>query len=143
MDFDVQDIAMQPAGRETLSGTKQADAVGSIVQRLLVLAALPMILSIGLVLFIIIRVTSQGPALLRLSRVNAAGQSYQELRFRCVWMDAPARHFQSQQSDNETGRDPRLTPIGEFMIRSGLNHLPRCYNVLMGDIRLNAVNRSY
>lgn len=143
MNFDVQDIAMQPAGRETLSGTKQADAVGSIVQRLLVLAALPMILSIGLVLFIIIRVTSQGPALLRLSRVNAAGQSYQELRFRCVWMDAPARHFQSQQSDNETGRDPRLTPIGEFMIRSGLNHLPRCYNVLMGDIRLNAVNRSY
>lgn len=143
MDFDVQDIAMQPAGRGSLSGTKQADALGSIVQRLLVLLAAPMILSIGLILFVIIRLTSQGPALLRLSRVNAAGQSYQELRFRCVWMDAPARHFQSQLSDSATGRDPRLTPIGEFMIRSGLNHLPRFYNVLMGNIRFNELSRAY
>lgn len=143
MDFDVQDIAMQPAGRETLTGTKQTDTLRSLVQRLMILVAAPMILSIGLVLFIIIRVTSQGPALLRLTRVNAAGQSYQELRFRCVWMDAPARHFQSQLSDNDTGRDPRLTPIGEFMIRSGLNRLPRLYNVLMGDIGFQALSRAY
>lgn len=143
MNFDIQDIAMQPAVTESLAGTKQTDALRVFVQRFMVLIAAPIIITIGLILFVIIRSTSEGPALLRLTRVNAAGQSYKELRFRCVWMDAPARHFQSQMSENDTGRDPRLTPIGEFMIRSGLNRLPRLYNVLMGDIELQALNRAY
>lgn len=144
MDFDVQDIAMQPAGRAPLAAvTKQADTLRSFVERFTILLAAPLILSIGLVLFLAIRLTSQGPAILRLTRVNAVGQSYQELRFRCVWMDAPARHFQSQLTQGSSARDPRLTPVGDFMIRTGLNRLPRLYNVLMGDICLQTLSRAY
>ncbi len=104
--------------------------------RLLVVLTLPWILPMILVLVLAIRLTSRGPAILRLTRINGQGQTYREYRFRCVWEDARARQFSREMTGKDGGLDPRLTPVGAFLMQSGLNRLPRIFNVLRGDIPL-------
>jgi len=100
---------------------------------LLLLPALPFILPLILVLAIMIRLDSPGPAFLRLTRLGRGGVPFRQLRFRCVWMDAPMRAF---RAGSATVDDPRLTRMGAFILRTRLNTLPMVFNVLGGSMSL-------
>lgn len=104
--------------------------------RLVVVLALPIVLPIVALLYVLIKLTSRGPAILRRNCVSDNGRAYREYRFRSVWMDARKRQFENEASGALAARDPRLTPVGEFMLHTGLNTLPRLLNVLKGDIPL-------
>lgn len=143
MTINFQELGVQPSGRGPADAVLGQNAFRNLAQRLLIVVALPTLLVVGMLIALAIRLSSTGPVLLRLTRENAQGQSYEELRFRCVWMDAPSRYFQSQMRGEFGGRDPRLTPVGDMLIRSGLNRLPRAYNVLMGHVPLSTFNSDY
>lgn len=114
----------------------QGSSYPAIFDRLLVLIALPTMLPLLALIALAIRLTSKGPAILTRTCWTATGRSYREYRFRCVHMDATQRLWAAQVNGQTAGRDPRLTAVGEVLMLSGLNQLPRLLNVLKGDIRL-------
>lgn len=130
-------IATAPTALTTRFMSKVASGAYQLwSDRLVVVLALPIVLPIAALLIVLIKLTSRGPAILRRNSVSESGTAYREYRFRCVWMDAHLRQFQSDATAASADRDPRVTPVGEFMLHTGLNTLPRLLNVLKGDIPL-------
>jgi lipopolysaccharide/colanic/teichoic acid biosynthesis glycosyltransferase len=122
-------ILMKPIGRSietswmVQSHSKRlVDMTGSALA-LIILS--PMLLVLGL----LIRLSSPGPALFRQERIGRNGRRFWLYKFRTM---------------NESGHgslvtvadDPRITRLGRQLRRSKLDELPQLYNVLRGDMSL-------
>jgi lipopolysaccharide/colanic/teichoic acid biosynthesis glycosyltransferase len=94
---------------------------------LLVLAAVPLA-----VLFVLVRLSSRGPALFRQLRVGKDGRPFVMYKVRTMRADAEA----------VTGpvwgllRDPRATRIGKLLRKLHLDELPQLINVMKGEMSL-------
>jgi lipopolysaccharide/colanic/teichoic acid biosynthesis glycosyltransferase len=85
-----------------------------------------------LVLAILIKLDSQGPALFRGERVGHNGQSFLMYKFRTmVHVDKP-----SEPDQVASGNDPRITRLGVHLRRLKLDELPQLINVLRGEMSL-------
>jgi lipopolysaccharide/colanic/teichoic acid biosynthesis glycosyltransferase len=93
--------------------------------------AAPFLLAIGLVLAILIRLESKGPAIYRQRRVSAKGKAFTLLKFRSMRADAEVDGAQFT-----TENDPRITRLGHFMRKTRLDELPQFWNILKGDMSL-------
>jgi lipopolysaccharide/colanic/teichoic acid biosynthesis glycosyltransferase len=101
------------------------------VSAVLLLAGAPFLLLIAL----IIRWTSNGPALFRQMRVGKDGQIFTILKFRTMVQNAP----DLRNTDNSTfnaDNDPRVTKIGKFLRKTSCDELPQLVNVLCGEMSL-------
>jgi exopolysaccharide biosynthesis polyprenyl glycosylphosphotransferase len=85
-----------------------------------------------LMLALMIRFTSPGPALIRQDRVGLGGKVFQMYKFRSMRVDAEANSGPVWA----TRRDPRRTGVGKFIRRFSLDELPQLWNVLVGDMSL-------
>lgn len=101
-----------------------------------VLAALPVVVPTAIVISLAIMATSHGPVLLRVTRKGRDGKIFRQLRFRCVAMSALSAAPGAALPDTSSGRDPRVTPIGDFLLRTRLNSLPQIVNVMAGEMSL-------
>ena len=89
--------------------------------------------TLGLVLFspilltasIAIKLDSRGPVLIRETRYGYKNRPIQLLRFRLVT---------GRAENGLTG--PQLTRVGRILSQSGIDELPRLFNVLCGEISL-------
>ncbi len=103
---------------------------------------LPWALLIGLVIALIIRLDSRGPALFRQKRVGENGRLFEMLKFRTMVAEAESlRHTVEQTgADGEflhkAYDDPRVTRVGRFLRRTSLDELPQLLNVLRGEMSL-------
>lgn len=103
----------------------------------LVVLALPM-----LVLGVIIRLDSAGPALFRQERVGRNGSTFTMLKFRSMAVDAEARLAALQKQNEGSGllfkmkHDPRVTRVGRIIRKFSLDEFPQLWNVLVGDMSL-------
>jgi exopolysaccharide biosynthesis WecB/TagA/CpsF family protein len=91
-----------------------------------------------------IRLTTEGPALLRQTRVGQDGREFGVWKLRSMYIDADARRA-ALLRDNQHGaegvtfkmrNDPRVTPVGKWLRRSSVDELPQLWNVLVGDMSL-------
>lgn len=108
-------------------------------------AALALLLGAPLLLLIsvLVRLTSPGPALFRQTRVGANGSTFTLLKFRSMDIDAEQR-LDTLRVDNVHGGgvlfkirgDPRVTSVGRVLRRFSLDELPQLLNVLRGDMSL-------
>lgn len=96
-----------------------------------------------LLLAVVIRLDSQGPALFRQERVGRDGRSFQILKLRTMVVDAEDRLAELLiREQYEAGglfkmeQDPRITRVGAFLRRTSLDELPQLVNVLRGDMSL-------
>lgn len=80
---------------------------------------------------ILIRRDSPGPAIFRQVRVGRAGRTFTMLKFRTMVEDAGERGPFNTAPD-----DPRITRIGRFLRRTSLDELPQLINVALGDMSL-------
>lgn len=99
---------------------------------------------IFLTLAVIIRLTSKGPAVYGHQRVGRGGKPFKCLKFRSMYQDADERLTELLQQNPEYAaeweanrklkKDPRITPIGQFLRKTSLDELPQFLNVLKGDL---------
>jgi lipopolysaccharide/colanic/teichoic acid biosynthesis glycosyltransferase len=99
-----------------------------------------------LLLAVVIKLDSPGPAIFRQRRVGRGGRLFTFYKFRTMAVDAAARHpelFAYEYSDEEVRSmyfkvlaDPRLTRFGRYLRRTSLDELPNLFSVLTGDITL-------
>jgi sugar transferase (PEP-CTERM system associated) len=81
---------------------------------------------------LVVKLTSEGPALYRQQRVGQHGRVFNVVKFRSMRQDAEAGTGAVWASKN----DQRITPIGRFLRRARLDELPQLWNVLVGDMSL-------
>jgi exopolysaccharide biosynthesis polyprenyl glycosylphosphotransferase len=95
-----------------------------------------------LLIALLIRRDSPGPAIFRQTRVGENSQLFEMYKFRTMVQDAESlRHLVEQHDENgnlshKRPADPRITAIGYFLRSTSLDELPQLFNVLKGDMSL-------
>jgi lipopolysaccharide/colanic/teichoic acid biosynthesis glycosyltransferase len=102
-------------------------AIWLVAAGLLVLAG-PLIL----LLLLLVRVTSRGPAIYRQVRVGRHGRPFVMYKIRTMRQDAEAL----TGAVWARGDDPRATRLGRFLRRTHLDELPQLANVVRGQMCL-------
>jgi len=107
----------------------------------LVLLSVPM-----LIIAALIRIDSPGPAIFRQKRMGKNCEPFVFYKFRTMYSDAASRFphlydyagLTATESDFlfKRPRDPRLTKVGRWLRRTGLDELPNLINVVKGDCAL-------
>jgi Undecaprenyl-phosphate glucose phosphotransferase len=98
--------------------------IGSIA---LIISLIPM-----LIIGIIIKCTSKGPALFSQIRVGKHGKEFKMFKFRSMYLEDPEK----EKEEWTTRGDKRVTPIGRFIRKTSLDELPQLFNVLGGSMSL-------
>jgi len=94
------------------------------------LAALVLCAPLMLVLAVLIRLDSPGPALFRQDRTGLDGRRFRLLKFRTMHHAACEPGLCRQA----TRDDPRITRFGAWLRRTSLDELPQLVNVLRGEM---------
>lgn len=84
-----------------------------------------------ILVFVMVKVTSKGPALYWSERVGTNNQTFKMPKFRTMKVDTPqvATHLLTDSGSY-------LTSIGNFLRKSSLDELPQLYSILVGDMSL-------
>jgi exopolysaccharide biosynthesis polyprenyl glycosylphosphotransferase len=112
-----------------------ADMYFSIIALVLLF---PVFLAIG----IIIKLDSRGPVFFRQERIGLRGRKFKLYKFRTMVTNAEQLLEQLKEKNEADGpvfkmkHDPRITRIGRFLRKTGLDELPQLINVLKGEMSL-------
>lgn len=111
----------------------------------LILLTAPVVLPVMLLVAVMIRLASPGPALFRQERVGYLGRRFTCFKFRTMVVNADTRvhqgHLKHLMDSNvpmrklDTG-DKRLIAGGRILRSLGLDELPQIFNVLRGEMSL-------
>jgi exopolysaccharide biosynthesis polyprenyl glycosylphosphotransferase len=85
---------------------------------------------IMLVTALLIRLDSDGPAILRQTRVGENGRHFTIYKFRSMKMGADRSSTLAPAAQD----DPRCTRVGKWIRRFRLDELPQLFNILKGDM---------
>ncbi len=83
-----------------------------------------------LILALLIRVESEGPALFRQKRLGKGGKEFEILKFRSMKLNAEKM---GTGVYSEKG-DPRVTKVGAFLRATSLDELPQLLNIVKGEM---------
>ncbi len=110
--------------------------LGGRVKRIMDLAiAVPMTILLApvmIVIAIMVRRDSPGPAIFRQTRAGLNGKDFQVLKFRTM-VDGAERMGSGLAVD---AGDDRITPLGATLRRLSLDELPQLINVIRGDMSI-------
>jgi exopolysaccharide production protein ExoY len=111
-----------------------------------IVAALPLLLPVLLLIYLMVKLLSEGPALFRQERIGYDGRPFTCLKFRTMKPGADASVHQNHlnhlinsnlpMTKMDKGNDPRLIPCGALLRATGLDELPQLFNVLRGEMSL-------
>jgi lipopolysaccharide/colanic/teichoic acid biosynthesis glycosyltransferase len=90
--------------------------------------SLPLIL----LMIVLVKLTSRGPAIYAQVRSGRGGRPFRLYKVRSMVHDCEGRTGPRWS----TPGDPRVTPLGRFLRRSHLDELPQLWNVIRGDMSL-------
>ena len=83
-----------------------------------------------ILLFILIKLTSKGPAIFRQERIGKDAKTFRIYKFRTLSVEA------LKYEANPLDDDPRIKGFAKFVRLTGLDELPQLFNVLKGDMSL-------
>jgi lipopolysaccharide/colanic/teichoic acid biosynthesis glycosyltransferase len=110
----------------------------------LTLVALPLILPVSLLIVVLIKLDSRGPALIKVKRLGRNHSSFYKYKFRTMLPDAE-RILQELLASNpeirqeyeatyKIKRDPRITRFGRLLRKTSLDELAQVLNVIRGEM---------
>jgi exopolysaccharide biosynthesis polyprenyl glycosylphosphotransferase len=108
----------------------------------LVLLTTPITLPLSLIIMLLVRLDSPGPALFAQTRVGRRQRPFTLRKFRTMVVNAEALQAQFAALNEADGplfkirNDPRVTRVGRFLRRTSLDELPQLWNVLLGEMSL-------
>lgn len=91
---------------------------------------------------LLIKMTSKGPVIFKQERVGLRGRQFGLYKFRTMIINAEELRKDLERNNEADGPvfkikdDPRVTKIGKFLRRTGLDELPQLFNVLRGEMSL-------
>jgi len=94
------------------------------------LLALVITAPVQLVVGLVVRLDSHGPALYSQDRITKSGRIYKVYKFRTM-VDSAEEKFGAYQSSLD---DPRVTRIGKALRNTHLDELPQFWNILKGEM---------
>jgi lipopolysaccharide/colanic/teichoic acid biosynthesis glycosyltransferase len=116
------------------------------VEIAIALGALALTWPIMLLVALVIRLDSRGPALFGQRRVGLHGRHFTFYKFRTLYVDArerfPELYAYAYTAEEvrtlkfKREADPRVTRMGRWLRKSTLDELPNFWNLLKGDIAL-------
>ena len=99
-----------------------------------------------LLLVILIKIDSPGPAIFSHRRIGRHGREFPCYKFRTMCVDAEEKlklylegnpeARKEWEQDFKLKDDPRITRIGKFLRKTSLDELPQVFNVLKGEMSL-------
>ena len=96
-----------------------------------------------IILSILIKTTSEGPAFFAHKRVGKGGKTIKIYKFRSMVTNAEElikKFTPEQKAEYEKNfkleNDPRVTKVGKFIRKTSIDELPQFFNVLKGDMSL-------
>lgn len=101
---------------------------------LLTLLGLTILSPLLLATYLLVKLSSKGPALYWSQRVGGNNRLFSMPKFRSMRVGTPqiATHLMNQQSDPNSF----LTPVGSFIRKTSLDELPQLWCVLKGDMSI-------
>lgn len=87
---------------------------------------------LSLIIAILIRATSKGPAIYKQKRVGKYGKQFTMYKFRTMYENAEEKSGPTWAQEN----DPRITPVGYWLRKLRLDEIPQLLNVLKGNMSL-------
>jgi exopolysaccharide biosynthesis polyprenyl glycosylphosphotransferase len=122
------------------------DSLLLAVKRLLDVTVSALVLALAtpvlLLLALVIKLDSRGPALFVQERVGLGGRRFHFYKFRTMVVDAESRQADLEHLNEAKGavfkikHDPRVTRVGRVIRSLSLDELPQLLNVLKGDMSL-------
>jgi exopolysaccharide biosynthesis polyprenyl glycosylphosphotransferase len=91
---------------------------------------------------LVIKLTSDGPAIYAQERCGLNRRRFRMYKFRTMVQDAEQQQAALESKNEASGPvfkiadDPRLTPVGRFLRKTSIDELPQLFNVLRGDMSL-------
>lgn len=95
-----------------------------------------------LIVSLLIKIDSRGPVFFKQERIGLRGRKFKLYKFRSMIMDAEEKLKEIQSKNQADGPvfkikdDPRITKIGNFLRKTGLDELPQLINVIKGEMSL-------
>lgn len=108
----------------------------------LILLALPVLLPVFAVLYLLVRLDSPGPVFFRRRVMGVSGQEFDAFKFRTMYVNGDeilAQHPElvaQLKRDHKLKDDPRITRMGKFLRRTSLDELAQLVNVVLGQMSL-------
>jgi len=104
-------------------------------------AALLVLSPFLLLIALIVRLTSPGPAIFRQERCGLNGRRFVCYKFRSMVdnaesMRASLEHLSARNIAFKVKNDPRLTPVGRILRKFSLDEFPQLWNVVKGEMSL-------
>ncbi|MEW6732828.1 MAG: sugar transferase [Acidobacteriota bacterium] len=118
------------------------------------LLGLILLAPLWLLIIVMIKLNSKGPAIYRQERVGMDGRVFRMYKFRSMYPNASEdihrelmhktikSSIESNQGTDERPiygkikNDPRITPIGDWLRRTSLDELPQLLNIIRGEMSL-------
>lgn len=112
-----------------------------VIDVVLAAAALVILAPLMLVIALLIRITSPGPAIFHQVRCGLNGRRFTFYKFRSMVENAEAmkaslEHLNQKEIAFKIPDDPRATPIGRYLRRFSVDEWPQLWNVLRGDMSI-------
>lgn len=108
---------------------KYYDPIKRLLEFFGALALQIVLLPLEIIIALLVKLTSPGPAIYAQQRVGRSGQLFTLYKFRTMYKNAEARGVQWSQAN-----DTRVTPLGKFLRATHLDELPQLVNILRGDL---------
>ncbi|MBP1870218.1 exopolysaccharide biosynthesis polyprenyl glycosylphosphotransferase [Clostridium tertium] len=95
-----------------------------------------------LIVAILIKLESKGPAIFSQSRIGLNGKEFKMYKFRSMVQNAEELKEKLAKQNEMSGpmfkmkNDPRITKVGKFIRKTSIDELPQLLNVLKGDMTL-------